>query len=151
MKIVKYALMGLGLVFALVLAGVGYVAIDGKRVESRNEQFVTTFLRDFSSAWDPTAVAERFTNDNLQQFQSKQGFDVLQDLSKLGKLKSIDKFATVRHTVMTDATYSMLDFSGTFENGAVIGRVHVMTQNGASKVKDLGIQAMPSVKPTSSL
>jgi hypothetical protein len=141
----------LGLVFALIVVGVGYVAIDSKRAESRNEQFVTTFLRDFSSSWDPAFVSDRFTDDNIQQFQSKQGGEVLRDLSKLGKLVSIEKFTTVKHTVMTDATYSMLDFTGTFKNGAVIGRVHVIRQNGALKVKDLGIQAIPGVKTTTSL
>jgi len=139
MRFIKYSLMLLGVIALFITLGLSYAFLDSRSAASDGKIFASRFLSDFSDSWDPDSVKNRFTNDNLAQFESADGARILQSMSTLGRFQTMDEFSVLNHTVMTSGTVSVFEFTGQFENDDALIRMRVIKDDGRMQVKDLAL------------
>ena len=144
MKTFRYALMSLGAVLLCAILLIEYTVWDGHSARADSEKFVSQLLADFSRAWQPAAVGDRFTQDNIEQFRSAQGMIILKQLSDLGQLRSIENFSMRHHQRTATAKNSIYEFVGGFDNGTIAARVHLQTASDGTKVKILIFSRYPA-------
>lgn len=135
--IVKWALMGLGVLFLGGVSVVGYVAWDARSAEEAGRPFINSFLKDLSRKWDIADVSTRVTPDNIQQLSSAPGARVLVDLSRLGRFNSVGKLTLVNHAVLANGKFSTFDFVGVFENRTALTRFRLYSSGASVHVKDM--------------
>ena len=140
MKIIKWALMGLGALFICGMVAVGWVAWDSRETQTAGNTFIGSFLNDFSRNWEIADVETRVTPDNVAQLAREPGMGILRELAKLGRFKSIENLTLVKHLITPQSKSSTFDFVGIFENGSVFSRFTLINESGQLRVKDMGFQ-----------
>lgn len=137
LKALRYALAGLGVLFLLIVSGLGWVYIDGQSRVEANSAFASQFFADLSSNWSVEPVANRMTGDNVQQLRSPQGVSMLRQLANLGMFQGTDDFTVVGHTVTTEVRMTTVGFKARFERGALLVQMLLVDDGSGVKIKNM--------------
>lgn len=117
MSVFKYVLMGLGGLFLLVCAGVGYALIDSRTSQADNQVFLESVLNDVGGRWRAQDIDHAFAPEANRQLASLKGVRFLRQMSRLGEFKEMRDLKTLRHQVGFPANFTELTFRAFFENG----------------------------------
>ena len=146
MKIIKNILIGLGLITVFFIAAIAFLAGESSEFKKANENFVSKFTRDYSSAWDITSVSEFTTNDFLSQINSSKGKQATRFFQSLGKVVEISDMELSNYNSHTDGiTTGTFKFKATFEHAKTLVTVTVQEVNNITKIQGLYIDALNEV------
>jgi len=143
MGILKKILIGLGSLFALII--VLAVVMGGFSARFKREQtpFVTTFVTDLSRRWELADVYDRLSNDFIEQANTPNGRQAMQQIRTLGALQSVQDMELRNYNAGTAGTTAVFAFKGTFENNAALVTVTVLKKSGMVRVQGFHVDPIP--------
>lgn len=136
-KALKFVLAGCGVLFLLMVAGIGWVFVDGQSRASENSAFASQFFTDLSANWSVEPVANRMTEDNVQQLRSPQGVSMLRQLASLGAFQDSEDFTVISHTVTTEIRATTVGFKARFAHGALSVKMLLVDDGSGVKIKNM--------------
>jgi hypothetical protein len=142
MRIVGNVLIGLGAVFAIIIALFAWVGVSGAHFKQAEAPFVTRFLTDLSRHWNVADVYDRSANSLVEQAASAQGQQVLQTFKQLGSLRSTRDFEMRNYYRGTSGETAVFSMKATFENGDAIVEVTLQRRDGAVRVMGFTLRAV---------
>jgi hypothetical protein len=131
MRIVRKVLIGLGVVFALIIAFFVWLGVLGARFKSAETPFVTQFVTDLSRHWNPDDVSDRSATSLIEQARSAQGRQVLEHFKQLGALRSAHDLVLRNYNLGTNGVTAVLSMKASFQNGDATVDVTLHKQGGA--------------------
>jgi hypothetical protein len=131
---VKNILAGLGVLLLVVVALFTWIGAASSQFRKEQSAFVETFVADLSKHWDVADVHDRLSNTLLEQTNTPQVQQLLQEFSRLGALKSARDIELQRYFTSTDGRTGYFSLTGTFENGEAVVHVTLFKKDGAVHV-----------------
>lgn len=142
MRILGKVLVGLGAVFALIIALFVWLGIAGQRFKNAETPFVTQFVTDLSRHWDVADVSDRSTTTLIEQASSAQGRQALRTFKQLGSLRSIHDFTLRNYYRGTGGATAVLSMRASFEYGDAVVDVTLQRRDGAVRVNGFFIREL---------
>ena len=135
MKLLKRALIFLGVVFILVIALVIFLASASSDFEKQHEQFVRNFTADFSLNWEIDSVKHHLTNDMLAQIGTPNGRHALNVFRSFGQLEEISDMELSNYNSNTSGLVTgIFKFKARFKNGSALVTVTLHEKDDAIRV-----------------
>ncbi|HTW38903.1 MAG TPA: hypothetical protein VMD49_10075 [Steroidobacteraceae bacterium] len=142
MRILGKVLVGLGTVFAIIIAFFVWLGIAGQRFKTAEIPFVTQFVTDLSRHWDVADVYDRSTPTLIEQASSAQGRQALETFKQLGALRSVHDFALRNYYRGTGGATAVLSMQASFEYGDAVVEVTLQRRAGAVRVNGFFIREL---------
>lgn len=152
MEIVKKILTGLGVVFVLFIVLVMFITGASSKFEDRHKGFVESFTRDFSQNWLVEHVAEKMTNEMLEEINTSDGRRAVGIFKTFGKL--VDVIDIEIHDYSANANspnVGTFKFKANFKNAKTLVTLTVHEADGVAKVQYLHIQTVGDVATVSDI
>jgi len=141
MRVLKNALIGLGVLFLVVLAFFAWIGVSSSQFRKEQTLFVETFVTDLSKRWDIADVSDRVENPFIEQASTPQAQQLLHQFKQLGALKSVHDLELRSYNSSTDGRTGLFSFNGTFENGEATVDVTIIKKDGAVRVSGFYLKA----------
>ena len=135
MRIFKNILIGFGTLFLLLVALFSWVGMTGHQFRKAEEPFVQKFVTDLSRHWDPADVRDRMADSLINQVETAQARQLMQQFRQLGPLKSVQDFELQSYKTTTSGKTGVFHFKGTFENGNGEVQVALVENEGVVRVQ----------------
>ena len=139
MKVIKKILMGLGAVFLTIVFLALFVMHSQKEFREKHEEFVKTFLFEYSQSWEIARVSSSLTNEMLSQINTPAGINATNLFRTFGKITDISDFKIAKYGTHTNGTSTgVFTFKAAFENTK--GLVTVVVQEESDRVRIQGFK-----------
>lgn len=131
MRVIRKILVGLGVLFVVILAFVGWIIVSSRQFRTEETAFVQTFVTDLSRHWNVADVSSRLAGPVLDQALTPQGQQVLHQFKQLGVLRSADGLKMENYNIGSEGRTGTFGFKGTFDNGEADVQVVVVKKGGS--------------------
>jgi hypothetical protein len=142
MRIFKNILIGFGTLFLLLVALFSWVGMTGHQFRKAEEPFVQKFVTDLSRHWDPADVRDRMADTLIEQIDTAQVRQLMQQFRQLGPLKSVQDFELQSYKTTTSRKTGLFHFKGTFENGNGEVQVSLVENGGVVRVQGFSLRGI---------
>lgn len=144
----KRFLMVLGGVFALMIAGVGLLAVQAYSVSGQNRDAAVTAVQAISKEWSLTQSQEHIDPALLRISDAPDVQRAFAYFQRFGALVKAEAASQTNYSMSTETgTTATVEFVGLFQNGKAKVTVQLHENDGRMKVYGLHLKPLSDVTP----
>jgi len=142
MKIIKRALIGLGVIFSCLISTSIYIESESNNFRNNNSNIAVKFMQELSLEWSMERVSSMVDSDIVYQANTERGRQILENNSNLGRLKRIDNLDLVEYVhYFNRPNVGTFVFTAFFEHGVATVQIVIKGAMDDAVIQEITVES----------